>query len=163
MFSSTISLCIISLMISSSESPRIPPPSVQRVLVGDGIVDREKKTHLPSASSFSGGFAPDEDMVVKTKRIDGLRLQQGISHATARHPISTLLLADGKSTTVVPPMCVISLVHNRWPHEEARNGQGQMPSTIVESLHPETTNIFPPRYNLDISDPPFSSLPHRKI
>ena len=107
MFSSTISLCIISLMISSSESPRIPPPSVQRVLVGDGIVDREKETHLPSASSFSGGFAPDEDMVVKTKRIDGLRLQQGISHATARHPISTLLLVVAKARLLSLP-CVLS-------------------------------------------------------
>jgi len=34
-------------------------------------VKREKEAHLPSASSFNGGFAPDEDMIVKTRRIDG--------------------------------------------------------------------------------------------
>ena len=59
--------CIISLMMSSSESP---PPSVQRLLVSERHLWKEKKkTHLPRASSFNGGFAPDEDMIVKRRRM----------------------------------------------------------------------------------------------
>ena len=33
-------------------------------------MEKEKETNLPSASSFSGGFAPDRDMVVKPKGIN---------------------------------------------------------------------------------------------
>jgi hypothetical protein len=45
-------------------------------------VERAKETHLPSASGFNDGFAPDEDMIiVKTRGIDGLGCKQVISHA----------------------------------------------------------------------------------
>ena len=38
---------------------------------------RVRNTNLPSASSFNGAFTPDEDMVVKGKGIDALRVQTG--------------------------------------------------------------------------------------
>jgi hypothetical protein len=40
---STASLCISSLTISSSESPRIPPPSVQRLLVSERHCGKGKR------------------------------------------------------------------------------------------------------------------------
>jgi len=103
-FSSTINLCIISLMISNSESPRIPPPSVQWLLVSDRHCGNGKQATLPSASSFNSGFAVDEDMAVKTKRIDQESMAWGplpevISHAT--------LLISQPSTTLVPSISLL--------------------------------------------------------
>ena len=52
--------------MSSSESPRIPPPSVQCLLVRETIGEGETLRRLPSASSFKGGSVPEE-LIAKTK------------------------------------------------------------------------------------------------
>jgi hypothetical protein len=111
----------------------------------NGIVEMENETHLPSASSFNGGFAADEDMVVKMKRIDGLRIQV-TSHAT-HVPSDDLVfsLYPTPSTTVVPSLSL--LVRNRWQHEEARNSQGQIPSTVGIKASPHFCPASRGRFN----------------
>ena len=54
-------------------------------------MERAEETHLPSASSLSGGFAPDEDMMVKAKGVLSMVCgsKQVISHAI----VNTLLIS----------------------------------------------------------------------
>jgi len=79
-----ISLCMISLMISRSESPRIPPPSVQWLLVSERDCGKRKRENLPNPSSFNGGFTPDEAITTtKEARCSTLSQAAGIANALA--------------------------------------------------------------------------------
>lgn len=95
MFSLIISLCIISLIISSSESLWILPPSVQQLLVNNRHCGKKKKTPLPSASSFNDGFAWANDMVpfnhLHPVHHFPLYLLSCSSHPYQTHPLTALL------------------------------------------------------------------------
>jgi hypothetical protein len=89
-------------------------------------VEREKETHLPSASSFSGGFAPAEDMIVKTRRIDGLVQTSNFS----------------RRCYTQPRLLSLPCVSLPSPSSFATSGV-KKPGSSPEyhSLHPETTNV----------------------
>jgi hypothetical protein len=108
-------------------------------------VEREKETHLPSASSFSGGFAPDEDMMVKTKRVLSMVCgsHQVISHAI----VFPTPIIPSQSPDILPRAQLLSLlrVSLSFPFSLVTDGgmkkPGSSSSPECHSLHPETTNV----------------------
>jgi hypothetical protein len=87
------------------------------------IVEREKETHLPSASSFNGSFAPDEDMIVKTRR---------------------MVQTSNFSRRCYTPTTMLSLPCVSLPSPSSFATSGlKKPGSSPEhhSLHPETTYV----------------------
>jgi hypothetical protein len=93
-------------------------------------------------------------MVVKTKRIDGLRLQTGnfsrrclpphrFAHLPAIIPIA-ISLYPTPSTIAVPPISL--LTHNWWRYEEAKSGQSPSPTYHKEEGLTHSTSPKLPKF-----------------